>query len=150
MADYVNFKSFAKDMNGAILAMLANRGGNVFRTVYEKQADNIHEYVYEVYDPKYYERQMESGGLTDFDSFDIVNVDEGRNAVTYRNVRPMDEGKDVASVVETGIGYNYPFAYFNRPRPFTLYTKNQLKSNPSILRNALADDLKSLGIPLAR
>ncbi|MCY7842219.1 hypothetical protein MOB29_18260 [Bacillus spizizenii] len=100
--------------------------------------EHIDEDVYGAYDPLLYER---TGQVKD--SFITTNESNG---VSLDNVRE-DDGKDVATVIETGQGYTYPDSYeygYGKPRPFMKNTAKTLKDGR--LTEALKSDLKADGI----
>lgn len=80
--------------------------------------------VYDVYDPKQYERKSYQGGLIDQDNIEVAVVDD--NTISVENIR-FDGDREVAQIVESGEGYIYDFPFNGVPRPFTENTIEELK-----------------------
>lgn len=100
--------------------------------------EHVDEDVYGAYNPLLYER---TGQIKDA----FITTNES-NGVSLDNIRE-DDGKDVATVIETGQGYTYPDSYgygYGKPRPFMKNTAETLKDGR--LTEALKRDLKADGI----
>lgn len=99
----------------------------------------IKKHVYDRYTPRRYVRQRERGGLIDRGN---IPVKLKGNLLEVRNIR-SDKDRYVAQLVELGWGnMDQPF---NRPRPFTLHTRNLIKRR-RIHVKALAGGLRRQGV----
>lgn len=100
--------------------------------------EHVQSDVYDTYDPLVYERTSLLK-----DSFVIQNESNG---ISLDNTRE-DNGKDVATVVETGQGYTYPDKYgygYGKPRPVMKNTAESLKDGRLVV--AMKKDLNASGI----
>ena len=66
--------------------------------------------------------------------------------LSIENVR-SDDGRNVAEIVETGIGYEFEFPYNGVPRPFTEATREELRNTNEHI-HAMYVGLKKQGINL--
>ncbi|MED2945341.1 hypothetical protein VSK91_19415 [Bacillus swezeyi] len=99
--------------------------------------DHVETDVYDVYDPLVYERthELRSSFITENEA----------NGLSLDNIRE-DDGRDVATVVETGEGYTYPDTNdygYGKPRPFMDNTAEILKDGRLI--DAMSKDVNKLG-----
>jgi hypothetical protein len=112
---------------------------------------NIYTVVYNVYTPKRYKRQMDSGGLSDMEkSMSAEMVDN--NTLKVRNIRrafneDSQSDIDVAQVIESGQGYTRQFEYTGIPRPFTEATRRELKKTKNHIK-AMKQGLKRNGLKM--
>ncbi|WP_423734300.1 hypothetical protein ACO9S3_07945 [Bacillus velezensis] len=111
---------------------------NTKNTLIKTGQEHVQSDVYDAYDPLEYERTSLLK-----DSFVIQNESNG---ISLDNTRG-DNGKDVATVVETGQGYTYPDKYdygYGKPRPFMKNTAESLKDGRLVA--AMKKDLNASGI----
>jgi len=126
-------------------------GGGVLRAVKNEEASQIKDEVYKAYKPKYYKRRKDM-----YAPGNIVGSVDGLTLTVYNITPPSDEhmprfrkntpapttDKDLASVIETGEGYDW---YSPGPRPFTQSTVEALAiSKEHVI--ALKKHLRSKGI----
>jgi hypothetical protein len=120
---------------------------DVSRVVKDEMKKVIEEVVYNAYEPSQYDRQKDDGGLLD-ESNIKHGVENGQ--LWIRNTR-SDEGKDVAEIVETGVGYDWERSRIYKmqpfPRPFHEETKENLEKNKKHV-DALKDSLKNKGFDI--
>lgn len=92
----------------------------------EMQAQ-IQEVVYNVYEPVSYERKEYDGGLIADDNIEIQFVAD--NAISIEDIRHDGLNRNVAYVVETGVGYQFNVPdTLTRGRKFTEATRESLES----------------------
>lgn len=104
---------------------------------------SIESEVYSVYpDPVKYERLGYHGGLQDPDNIEIQVIDD--STISVENIR-FDGKREVAEIVETGIGYQYDFEFNGIPRPFTEATRRELKTT-DILKSTMKEGLEKRGV----
>ncbi|MCY9159402.1 hypothetical protein MOF25_03495 [Bacillus atrophaeus] len=111
---------------------------NTKQSMIKTGQDHVQSDVYDSYDPLVYERTTLLK-----DSFVIENH---TNGISLDNTRE-DNGKDVATVVETGLGYTYPDEYgygYGKPRPVMKNTAESLKDGRLVA--ATKKDLNASGI----
>ncbi|MCY8958148.1 hypothetical protein [Bacillus atrophaeus] len=111
---------------------------NTKKTMVKTGQEHVQFDVYDAYDPLVYERTTLLK-----DSFVIENH---ANGISLDNTRE-DNGKDVATVVETGQGYTYPDEYgygYGKPRPVMKNTAESLKDGRLVV--ATKKDLNASGI----
>lgn len=124
-------------VNSQARKAISKRDSNTINTVIEKGKDKVEEVVYNVYEPKQYER---TGQLLD-NWFSHPTMD----GVAIENVRIDGEtGKNVTYTVISGSGYDYDFEYSGKPRDFIQATRDDLAKGNE-LKDAVAKDLKSVG-----
>ncbi|MCY9594030.1 hypothetical protein PC41400_08080 [Paenibacillus chitinolyticus] len=97
----------------------------------EAMMKKIDEVVYDVYEPKVYEREKDHGGLTDPNNIRVQMIND--DTVSIENIR-SDGNRNVVEIVETGQGYYYSFDYTNKPRAFTGATRQELKTSKSHIK----------------
>ncbi|NDJ99906.1 hypothetical protein [Bacillus subtilis] len=133
-----NIKEIKAMVEQAAIQSVHKSSSNVKIIMVKTGQEHIDEDVYGAYDPLLYERtgQVKAAFITTNES----------NGVSLDNIRE-DDGKDVATVIETGKGYTYPDSYeygYGKPRPFMKNTAETLKDGR--LTEALKSDLKADGI----
>ncbi|WDI23613.1 hypothetical protein PUW21_11380 [Bacillus subtilis] len=122
----------------AAIQSIHKSSSNVKQIMVKTGQEHIDEDVYGAYDPLLYER---TGKLKDA----FITTNES-NGVSLDNIRE-DDGKDVATVIETGHGYTYADSYgygYGKPRPVMKNTAETLKDGR--LTEAVKRDLKADGI----
>jgi hypothetical protein len=131
LAKYVNQISKQAMNNGSATKNLAIKTGerHVQTDVYEK-------YTPDESNPKAYKR---TGKLKE--SWETEPTSDGMAVFNTRK----DDGRYVAEVVETGVGYKYDFEYNGVPRPFTKNAANELRNNGE-LADALKKDMRAMGM----
>ena len=117
--------------------------------------DRINEEVYKKYEPSYYMRRGEDGGLADPDNIvseivydgclSVTNETLGREFYFYEGepVRSDNADKPIAEIIETGEGYDYWDNAF--PRPFMQSTVDKLKET-DLVEIVLKKSLKMKGL----
>ncbi|MCY9057991.1 hypothetical protein MOE81_08620 [Bacillus inaquosorum] len=133
-----NIKEIKVMIEQAAIQSIHKSSSNVKQVMTKTGQDHIDEEVYGAYSPLLYER---TGQIKDA----FITINES-NGVSLDNIRE-DNGKDVATVIETGQGYTYPDSYgygYGKPRPFMKNTAETLKDGR--LTAALKKDLKADGI----
>ncbi|QMV48783.1 hypothetical protein Goe11_c00300 [Bacillus phage vB_BsuS-Goe11] len=133
-----NIKEIKVMIEKAAIQSVHKSSSNVKKIMVKTGQEHIDEDVYGAYDPLLYER---TGQVKDA----FITTNES-NGVSLDNIRE-DDGKDVATVIETGKGYAYPDSYeygYGKPRPFMKNTAETLKDGR--LTEALKSDLKADGI----
>lgn len=99
--------------------------------------EQVQSVVYDSYNPVEYNRTGELKA-----SFVVANESNG---ISLDNTR-TDEGRDVATIVETGEGYQFPDEYdygYGEPRPFMNNTMEKLKNSGELLDSATKDVRKA-------
>jgi hypothetical protein len=94
-----NIKEIKLMMEKAAIKSTHKSSSNVKQVMTKTGQDHVEEDVYDTYSPLLYER---TGKLKDA----FITTNES-NGVSLDNIRE-DDGKDVATVIETGQGYTYP------------------------------------------
>ncbi|MED0868705.1 hypothetical protein P4T23_06560 [Bacillus spizizenii] len=133
-----NIKEIKLMIQKAAIQSIHKSSSNVKQVMTKTGQDHVEEDVYGAYNPLLYER---TGQIKD--SFITANESDG---VSLDNIRE-DNGKDIATVIETGQGYTYPDSYrygYGKPRPFMKNTAESLKDGR--LTAALKNDLTADGI----
>ncbi|MGO0713208.1 hypothetical protein P5408_010275 [Bacillus subtilis] len=133
-----NIKEIKVMIEKAAIQTIHKSSSDVKQIMVKTGQEHVEEDVYGAYSPLLYER---TGQIKD--SFITINESNG---VSLDNIRE-DEGKDVATIIETGKGYTYPDSYgygYGKPRPFMKNTAETLKDGR--LTEALKSDLKADGI----
>ncbi|MCY8532565.1 hypothetical protein P9C27_21065 [Bacillus vallismortis] len=135
-----NIKEIKAMVEQAAIQSIHKSSSNVKQVMTKTGQDHVEEDVYGNYSPLLYER---TGKLKDA----FITTNES-NGVSLDNIRE-DDGKDVATVIETGQGYTYPDSYgygYGKPRPVMKNTAETLKDGR--LTEALKRDLKVDGIKI--
>ncbi|MFG6669389.1 hypothetical protein ACGYLS_02945 [Bacillus subtilis] len=133
-----NIKEIKTMIEKNAIQSIHKSSSNVKQIMMETGQEHVDEDVYGAYNPLLYER---TGQIKDA----FITTNES-NGVSLDNIRE-DDGKDVATVIETGKGYTYPDSYgygYGKPRPFMKNTAETLKDGR--LTEALKSDLKADGI----
>lgn len=110
----------------------------VANMVKDKMNLSVHKTVYGTYQPKFYHRREDNGGLSDKDNISITPIDGG---IRITNETPLDNGRHsprLDAIVEYGQG-RQPF-----PRPFYEDTYDTLAAGA--FEEALKRGLKNRGI----
>ena len=125
-------------LNKQIKNSISQKNSETVKTVIDKGKQKVDEVVYDVYQPRLYER---SGQLRE--NWDSSPTADG---VAIENVRIDEEtGKNVTYTVATGSGYDYEFEYSGKPRDFIEATREDLRKGNE-LKEAVKKDLKKNGI----
>ncbi|XAK55407.1 hypothetical protein AAHT66_14670 [Bacillus inaquosorum] len=133
-----NIREIKTLVEQAAIQSIHKSSSNVKQIMVKTGQEHVDEDVYGAYNPLLYER---TGQIKDA----FITANE-INGVSLDNIR-QDDGKDVATVIETGQGYTYPDSYeygYGKPRPFMKNTSHTLKDGR--LTAALKKDLKADGI----
>lgn len=105
--------------------------------------ENVISEVYDKYTPTQYKR---TGGL--YQDENIESKMEDDNTLSVRSIR-TDDGKDVAEIIESGVGYTWKKSNIYKmqpyPRPFHEETKRELEEK-GLAKKALADGLRKQGL----
>ena len=104
-----NFKELERESKKRINNALDNEVANAAK---ENMVEAIQTTVYDAYDPAYYERRLENGGLLCSDFIDVQPVENG---ILLRNFAPLDNARgdwDLDDIIVHGYG-KQPF-----PRDF--------------------------------
>lgn len=134
-------------------------------TVREVMRNNVIYLVYNMYQPKYYERRRDNGGLSDVSNIDIeqkinksryhinqaiINTTRGKGSSEY--LTPLVAlGQDEAESQNYSLTYNYGYNSMGKggsylmPRNFIYGTRYDLKSN-KMYEIAVMKALKEQGI----
>lgn len=104
---------------------------------------HVSEDVYQVYTPTMYKRKGFNDGLMDERNMDIFKY--GECGIEIQN-NTMDDGKNVAEVVETGIGYDFTgYGYsYEQPRKFMSNTRDEIERD-DLHKKELKQSLKNKG-----
>ncbi|KAA6452714.1 hypothetical protein [Bacillus swezeyi] len=131
------YKDLAILVQKEALKAIQQSNSNTKQMLIKTGQDHVETDVYDVYDPLVYERTHELKN-----SFVTENEVNGLSLDNIRN----DEGRDVATIVETGEGYTYPDTYgygYGKPRPVMTNTAETLKDGRLI--EAVSRDVNKLG-----
>lgn len=119
----MTFKNLNDLMNYIEKDMRKTLENEVAETVKDNMTSAVDKTVYAAYTPKYYNRRMENGGLTDRGNLD---ADVAGNVLTVRDIAPLDNGKmnyALDEIIVYGKG-NQPFS-----RDFYGDTVERLENN---------------------
>lgn len=89
----------------------------VSETVKDAVSQSVNTSVYAVYEPKYYIRRMDNGGLSDKNNYSVEPV---QNGIVVRNDTPLDNGRmspRLDEIVVLGLG--------NMPSPRDFYSEGE-------------------------
>lgn len=131
-----NSKELAVMLEKTVLKALQN-GSHTKELLVKTGQEQVQTVVYDSYSPVGYNRTGELKA-----SFVVVNEPNG---ISLDNVR-ADDGRDVATIVETGEGYQFPDEYgygYGEPRPFMSNTMEKLKNSGELLDAAMKDVRKA-------
>ena len=135
---FKNIKELKRFVDATTRKAISERGSNTVNTVTKKGKEKVQEVVYDVYDPKQYERTEQLKERW----FSHPTMD----GVAVENVRIDEEtGKNITYTVATGSGYDYQFEYSGKPRDFIEATREDLRKGNE-LKEAVKKDLKKNGI----
>lgn len=136
---------YAQIQDKIIKALEDSRDGSLQDVVKEKIAEHVESDVYDVYEPKKYQRLGKYGGLQDKDNMKaFVNVSE--STLEIANLRyDIETNRYVAPIVISGQGYYYNFPYAGISRPFMKETQAELKQTKEHV-DALKNGLKRQGL----
>ncbi|PYY28364.1 hypothetical protein [Paenibacillus illinoisensis] len=117
---------------------------NVAKTVKQVMKEKVKEEVYDVYtpDPNSAYSYKRTGLLGSEESMKSELIND--TTLVVENIR-SDGDRNVAEIVESGIGYEYSFDYAGVPRPFTEATREELRATGAH-KAALYQGLKQQGI----
>lgn len=131
-----NHKELAVMLEKAALKALQS-GSHTKELLVKTGQEQVQTVVYDSYSPVEYNRTGELKA-----SFVVANESNG---ISLDNTR-TDEGRDVATIVETGKGYQFPDEYgygYDEPRPFMGNTAEKLKNSGELLHAAMKDVRKA-------
>lgn len=131
-----NLKELEKELKKRINNALDNEVASVAK---ENMVEAIQTTVYDAYEPIYYERRLENGGLLDINNIDVQPVEDG---IILRNFAPLDNARgdwDLDDIIVHGYG-KQPF-----PRDFYASTVDNLKYNKEHLK-AMKQGLERQGL----
>lgn len=126
----------------------------------ETESKHAQSDVYGAYAPRYYGRR---GSLSDEGNMEtetgemsvtVTNIASFNNAYDWnesgprRFIPPPNSGNGLASLVEGGGHYNYPYDSFTGGRPFIANTKAELQGNNRI-RDAIASAISAAGFSVS-
>lgn len=138
-----NFFELQKMINAGINNALQNE---VEKVVRQTLKENIIIEVYDKYNPTQYQR---TGGLYQDEN---IQTTRGVNEIIVRSIRE-EEGRDIAEIIETGVGYTWTSStIYNMqpfPRPFHATTAQELASSQKHV-DALYRGLKRQGFDVRR
>ncbi|MCU4668635.1 hypothetical protein [Bacillus paralicheniformis] len=131
------YKDLAILVQTEALKAIQQSNSSTKQTLIKTGQEHVETDVYDVYNPLVYERthDLKSSFVTENEA----------NGLSLDNIRE-DEGRDVATVVETGEGYTFPDTYdygYGKPRPFMANTAEALKDGRLI--EAVTKDINKLG-----
>lgn len=140
MHEFNNLDELEKYIN-QLAKQAMNEGNAVKETVIQTGESHVQSDVYNVYtpnpnNPKSYKR---TGELKK----DWVSEPTDEGIAIYDD--RTDQDRDVSAIVNTGQGYQFDFPFNGVERPFIKNTADELRGSKE-LTNALAQDLKALGI----
>ncbi|PCK17675.1 hypothetical protein CEY02_19775 [Bacillus pumilus] len=132
-----NHKELAVMLEKAALKALQT-GSHTKELLVKTGQEQVQSVVYDSYNPVEYNRTGELKA-----SFVVANESNG---ISLDNVR-TDDGRDVAAIVETGEGYQFPDEYgygYGNPRPFMGNTAEKLRNSGELL-DAVMKDVRKAG-----
>lgn len=131
-----NHKELAVMLEKAALKALQT-GSHTKELLIKTGQDQVQTVVYDSYNPVEYTRTGELKAS-------FIVADES-NGISLDNTR-TDDGRDVAAIVETGEGYQFPDEYgygYGNPRPFMGNTAEKLRNSGELLDAAIKDVRKA-------
>lgn len=121
----------------------------------QKMSEAVIEHVYNVYDPKSYDRRgSDRLGLADMRNMSItdVSIQNGRVKVTFENLTMGNDGLSqeyTGDLIEFGEGYNGKHwgqtGEWSKPRPFSAKMAEEIIANPGTLIRMIELELKNAG-----
>lgn len=135
---------------------------DILRVLSNTMSESVHDIVYKPFEPEWYIRRKDDGGLSDPRNGVIsdVKLENGQVVLVFENIRsgqthylpiyekPRDslDGKYISETIEKGIDSNwYKQGQWTKPRPFMKETADRINQNPTELINALKSSLKERG-----
>lgn len=158
---YKSLEELFKSIEKRVMESLENEVANKVKEVMKVK---IQEVVYDVYDPLSYRRREDrvAGGLKHEDSFSVKPIKESNKVgIKFRNVSSdyhENRYRDVAKIVETGVGYLYQQVININgsdevieigARPFTQETYKEIRSK-NLHKHELIDGLESRNARIKR
>ena len=134
--------------------------GEVQEIIKETESKHAMSDVYGAYAPSYYGRR---GSLADEGNMQaqtgdmevvVTNIASFNNAYDWNTtgprmfIPPPNSGQGLASLVENGGHYNYPYGDFTGARPFIANTRAELQGNNRI-RDAIASAIGAAGFSVS-
>lgn len=135
---FKNLDSLFKHIEKQVQDTMENE---VADAVKDNMAEAVQTSVYDAYNPMYYKRRMQNGGLIDKDNMEVTEIPNG---ISVRDVVPLDNGRrdcrdfSLDEIIVNGWG-NQPFE-----RDFYAETKERLSENNDHVE-ALKQGLKKRG-----
>lgn len=134
---FKNLDSLFKHIEKQVQDTMENE---VADAVKDNMAEAVQTSVYDAYNPMYYKRRMQNGGLIDKDNMEVTEIPNG---IVVRDVAPLDNGRirsdfSLDEIIVNGLG-NQPFE-----RDFYAETKEKLSENNNHVE-ALKQGLKKRG-----
>jgi hypothetical protein len=150
MKSFKNLKDLSAYLNKSINESLTT---TVADTVRKKMQAQIDQTVYDAYDPSFYIRRYDSGGLRDAENIVAELITDGElrviNVARLNSGSPLPNGVELAEVIEYGLaavtGTKNDYPPYGQPRPFIKNTRADLESSKEHVK-ALKEGLKNHGI----
>lgn len=133
---FKNIDSLFKHIEKQVQDTMKNE---VADAVKNNMAEAVQTSVYNAYNPMYYKRRMQNGGLIDKDNMEVTEIPNG---IVVRDVAPLDNGRrdfSLDEIIVNGWG-NQPFE-----RDFYAETEDRLLGNNEHIES-LKQGLKKRGI----
>ncbi len=134
---FKNLNSLCRHIEKQIQDTMVNE---VADTVKDNMAEAVHTSVYDAYNPQYYNRRMNNGGLSDTQNIEVTEI---QNGISVHDAAPLDNGRNDYSlddiIVNRGV-LGYP-----QSRDFYTETADKLQENQEHTE-ALKQGLKKRGI----
>ncbi|MGP1411643.1 MAG: hypothetical protein ACTTKD_07400 [Peptoanaerobacter stomatis] len=140
------------DLNAYLKSMVkhALQANEEVKDVIKKEMiEQIQTNVYDVYNPFYYERREQYGGMLDEDNIKIESVSD--NTISIKEIAEFNgrPDTDLYNTLAERIEYGNPNAKhkrpYTKPRPFMEETFEELKENKKITK-AFKKSLEDLGL----
>lgn len=152
MAKFTNVNDLLKHVQQLAASSLAN-SANVERVVADEISQAVWDVVYTAYDPEFYERRGDEGGLSDVRNVEIVDfgVRDGQVFVRFENLTQGDDSLStvfLTDTIEEGIKENWsnPDGPWSEPRAFMAEASRRLNENPGELKDAIRKSLIERGL----
>lgn len=134
---FKNLDSLFKHIEKQVQDTMENE---VADAVKDNMAEAVQTSVYDAYNPMYYKRRMQNGGLIDKDNMEVTEIPNG---IAVRDVAPLDNGRNrsdfsLDEIIVNGLG-NQPFK-----RDMYACCKEKLEQNNDHVE-ALKQGLKKRG-----
>ena len=153
-----SLQALKNELNKKITNALKEEVNNI---VIDAMIEHINEDVYNVYEPKFYQRRYTNDGLADISNIDsdvkhcvlAVQNNAIANPVIYiagKELKSQNQGNFLTPIIETGNGYDFSSTTsggreYLKPRPFVSNTNEDLKNNKQHI-TALKKGLKRQGV----